>query len=468
MINFYIAAVFVGFFIAPLKMIIGGWAPYMLMDGMVIVLVVNGLVHAIQQRGVRPIPITTAYFALALYCVVGLLNPEGIFLRGLMGLRSLLLYPALMFAGFACFTHERQVTKIYRALIVLGVVTALVGIWQWNAGPAALAAWGGSYGDFARRMVWIRGESGILVFRPFSTFAQPGVFGATMTLTALIVLSELLASGIGLARRITMGIAIAIMTTGLLVSASRLSMIELILGAVLMAFLTRGLARRTGLAVQGAVILYGGLWVATAFAGPMFRERFQGLDQPAIYFWRWMNPLMEGFRQALDHPLGLGPGYAGGIPFFVSASWIADLGGQYVRNVDSGIGAIAAEYGIPGVILFLFFFIRVAWIAFVSWRALPPSPLKDRLRAPVVFAFIGVAVTPIADMMRPAIPSAIIFWFTLGMLMKAPFLVPRYRMPAAMHTLARRDPRGRPRLDPVRAPAAYPVNLVKPFGRSIG
>jgi hypothetical protein len=459
MINFYIAAVFVGFFIAPLKMIIGGWAPYLIMDGMVIVLVMAGGVHALQRRTERPMPITAAYVTLALYCVMGLVNPEGLFLRGIMGLRSLLLYPALMFAGYASFTNERQLTTAYRAFIVFGTVTAAIGVWQWNAGPDAIAAWGGSYGDFARRMVWVRGDSGVLVFRPFSTFAQPGVFGATMMLTGLIVLSELLASGIGLARRIVLGIVVAILTTGLLVSASRLSMIELILGAILMIFLTHGLARRTWLAVQGAIILYGALWGATTLAGPMFRERFQGLDTPALYLWRWLNPLMEGFRQALDHPLGRGPGYAGGIPYFVSASWIADLGGRFVQNVDSGIGAIAAEYGFLGVILFLYFFIRVAWTSFASWRALPPSPVKDRLRAPVVFAFIGLLVTPIADMMRPAIPTAIIYWFTIGMLMKAPLLMARHRRAAVAQHKTQRSLVGPVRLDRVRTPAAYPVNL---------
>src|SRR5439155_13658519 len=109
----------------------GGWLPYIVMDSLILSLIV-GAIGRSSRGGSMPLalPVAPALAVFFFYSLVGLINPEGSFLRGLMGLRSLFLCSGLAFAGFASFQDERQIEKVYTVLVIAGAVTGALGVWQ--------------------------------------------------------------------------------------------------------------------------------------------------------------------------------------------------------------------------------------------------------------------------------------------------------------------------------------------------
>jgi hypothetical protein len=427
----------VGFFVAVWKMLYGGWAPYIVMDSLIVLLVVCGVLGFLRDRSAaRRLPFASALVVFALFSLVGLVSPAAGLMRGVMGFRSLFLCSGLAFAGYVAFRSEKQIIRIYWWLIVLGVVTGTFGIYQWFAGPEVVATWGGSYKYFATTMYWHRDRnSGETVFRAFSTFAQPGVFGSAMSYLTLIALAGVLSSVTHVAARMAFGLATVVMLSGLVASGSRSALIEVVLGAVLMVGLNGGIARRLGLIAKVSLVVGLALYLGNRLVGSVAITRFGTILLPQSYFWRWFNPLAEGVRMGLLSPFGFGLGYTSGGPFFVSDGWVSDLG-NVGQNVDSGIGAVATDLGIGGLVLYVYFMFKVAEACVVAWRALPPGRLKDMMLAPAAFGILGLLVSPISNVMRPSIPPAIIYWFLVGALVKSP-LVARASMQARLFSLRR-------------------------------
>jgi hypothetical protein len=216
------------------------------------------------------------------------------------------------------------------------------------------------------------------------------------------------------------------MGAGIVVSASRLSMVTVALGAIIMIGLKGGIGEKAKRTIQATVVLSLTLWMAMQFTGPVFVERLQSVGTPQAFFFRWFNPTIEGLRRGVEMPIGMGLGYTSGLPYFVQDDWLPKVD-QTDRNIDSGIGAVAQELGILGVMFYLLFTVMVARTAVRSWRALPAGRIKDLLLAPAALAVVAVPLVPIANMMMASYPVAIIYWFLIGMLMKSPFIVLRRR-----------------------------------------
>jgi hypothetical protein len=447
----YIATIVVGFFLGPFKMLYGGWTPYVVMDSLVAVLGVASMLRVLRNVNVRrDLPIAAPFLALSLYATVGVLSFGTALPLSLMGFRGLVLYSTLFFAGYECLGNVGQIRRIYLVLTLLGTATALFGLWQWTVGPEVVATWGGWYREFSQKMIWTRVSGTEFVFRAFSTFVQPGVFGATMALTMLVTLASFLESRTSTVKRFALLTAFTVMGAGLLVSASRLSLVIVASGAATMILLNRRTGLGLKLIAQTSLIVVIGFWAATSFAGPVFVERFSTIGSSESFFNRWFNPLAEGLRLSVVHPIGLGLGYTTGVPFFVSDEWVQDLAGGG-RNVDSGIGAIGAELGILGVCFYLFFVYKVAVSSARAWKALPPGSMKELLVAPAAMGVLGLLLSPIANMMLPSVPPSIIYWFSIGMLLKAPQLV--------------REVQFRPRVVSIGIKSSAPVERIPPRPR---
>jgi hypothetical protein len=421
----------VGFFVTVIKMRFGGWAPYLVMDGLILALIAWGLAASLRDRRTfHAMGFAGTLILFMVYSLVGLVSPTAGLFRGIVGYRSLFLCSGLAFAGFAAIKSERQLVSVYRYLIVLAIITAGIGLYQWRVGPSAVAQWGGSYEYFATTMFWRSDpNSRQSVFRAFSTFAQPGVFGSVMAYITTIALAWLLSSTTRPFTRILLAMAVTLMLSGIVVSGSRTALVEVVITAVLLIVLSGTLARQAKAITRSALVIGVALLIGNWFVDSVAINRFSTILTPQAFFWRWFDPLFEGVRMSLVMPFGLGLGYTGSGPFFVSDSWVreySDVG----QNVDSGIGAVATELGILGAVIYLVFMFSVARASLRAWRALPPGKLRDLMLAPTVLAILGLLMSPLSNTMRPSIPPAIIYWFVIGALMRAPLVarLPRQEM----------------------------------------
>jgi hypothetical protein len=149
--------------------------------------------------------------------------------------------------------------------------------------------------------------------------------------------------------------------------------------------------------------------------GSVASQRFATILDPEAFFWKWFQPLVRGVEIALAHPMGMGLGYTAGVPQFVADPLFRDLP---TTNVDSGYGAAAAEMGLVGLLVFVYFAVEVGLRGVRAWRKLSPGPVKDLLLGPALMAGTYPVVSVIAQP-QAALPSAIYFWLLIGMLIRA-------------------------------------------------
>jgi hypothetical protein len=293
MLNLFMLTAIAGFAIGHFKMRYGGWMPYIVIEGLVLMLVLATIAKASRDRTLaRRIPVTRVYLVLCVYSLTAVVRPDVPLFSGLMGYRALLMCPALLFAGYLAFDNPRQLQKVYFLLASLGAVTAVIGLYQWSVGPDVVATWGGHYPEFARKMLWTRLSQDKFVFRAFSTFVQPGVFGAAMACVMLTVLAQIISGRVKAIYRVLLVIAFAVMGAGVIVSASRLSMVNVALGAIAMVGLKGGTGEKAKRLIQASVILGATLWIALQFTGPAFVERLQSVGTPQSFFFRWFVVLL--------------------------------------------------------------------------------------------------------------------------------------------------------------------------------
>jgi hypothetical protein len=456
MMNLFLVTAVTGFFIGHFKMRYGGWLPYIAIEGLVVLLVFLVLARVSLDREVfQRVPVTRVYLFFCAYGLTAVVRPDMPVFSSLMGYRALFVCPALLFAGFLAFDHPRQLRRTYVILTVLSVLTAVIGLYQWRVGPDVVATWGGHYSEFAKKMLWTRLSQDAIVFRSFATFVQPGTFGATMACVMLTALAQMMSPRIRAAQRVLVTLAFGVMGAGMVVSASRLSIVIVVTGAIVMIALKGGTVERAKRVVQLAAVLAATFWVALQVTGPLFLERLRSVGTVQSFYYRWLNPTLEGLRRGLENPIGIGLGYTSGLPYFVTDDWLPVID-QTNRNIDSGLGAVAQELGILGVMLYLLFTVMVAVGAVRSWRALPAGILKDLLLAPAALAVIAVPLVPIANLMMASYPVAIIYWFLIGMLMKAPLWVVRHHRRAPLQQRPADGERALgTRLYPLPARAAY-------------
>ena len=411
------ALLVLAFFLGPLKLLGTSWASYLSADGLAaaVLLVVFG--ERIARRKVLFVSssLSVPLLLLGIYCVLELLNPEAPFLRSVLGLRSWLLYLGFYFVGLYSLRSVRQIERLYALLLVLGFLTALYGVYQWQAGPQSFANWSEYYGQYAR-LAWVA-RSGV-VFRAFSTFVAAGTFGGNMALLMLLAFSVAASARFRMRWRIASAVVFAVMGIGIAASGSRGALAHLMLaGAVGLAFIP-GLRPRITVGILGAAMASVATVLVIFLIGPVISERFATMIDPQAFFWKWFYPLMNGIGIAQQHPLGVGLGYTAGVPMFIANPVFRELP---LTNIDSGYGSAAAELGFIGLGLFTYFALKVGFEGFRTWVRLPAGRLRDLLLGPALLA----ATYPIVSVIfqpQAALPSSIYFWLLIGMLIKSPAL----------------------------------------------
>jgi hypothetical protein len=407
----------VGFFLGPLKLLGASWVSYLSADGLalLVLLVVFGDRIASRKPLIAVSPLSVPLVLLAAVCVLELANPEAPLIRSVLGLRSWLFYLSFFFVGLYTLRSVEQLERLYAVLLVLGLVTAAYGIYQWRAGPQSFANWSEYYGRYAS-LAWIA-QSG-LVFRAFSTFVAAGTFGGNMALLMVLAFSVAASPRITIRWRMVAAVTFAVMGVGIAASGSRGAIAHLLLASAVALMLIPGIRRRVTVVFMAVVMAGVAAVLVARMIGPVVTERFATIFDPQDFFWKWFIPLTIGLQIAQEHPFGMGLGYTAGLPQFISNPVFQDLP---FTNVDSGYGSAAAELGFLGLGLFTYFAFKVGIEGVRTWKRLPAGRLRDLLLGPALFA----ATYPIVSVIfqpQATLPSSIYFWLLIGMLMKAPAL----------------------------------------------
>jgi hypothetical protein len=404
----------VAFFIGPLKLIGAGWLGYLLPDALTILTLLLVFVERAMRRApmFAASPLTIAILLIGFVSVLQLANPASPFVRSVLGLRTWALYLGFFFVGLHAFRSRRQVESLYALLLVLGCVTAAYGVIQWRAGPEAFASWSEEYGRYARTL-WSAG-----LFRAFSTFVLPNVFGANMGLLMLIAYCVAASSSIPMVWRVAAGGAFALMGAGIAASGTRASVVELFIAGAIGFTLLPGRLRRLRLGVTGLVLSLAAVSLVLAAVGPGIGVRFVSILDPNEFFWKWFDPLIRGVRIALAHPFGMGLGYTGGVPRFLNSPGLSDLP---TTVIDSGYGAAAAELGLVGLGVFVYFAVKVGLEGVRAWGRLVPGRLRDLMLAPALYAALYPIVAVLGGT-HASLPSSIYYWLMIGTLIRVSVL----------------------------------------------
>ena len=406
-----------GFFLGPLKLLGTSWFGYLAADGLALVVLLVVFAERVASR--KPVfatsPLSVPLLLLVAFCVLELANPEAPFIRSVMGLRSWVLYLGFYFAGFYTLRSVQQLERLYALLLALGLLTAVYGLYQWQAGPQAFASWSEYYGQYAR-LAW-SARSGP-VFRAFSTFVAAGTFGGNMALLMLLAFSVAASPRMRARWRVVAAAILAVMGAGIAASGSRGPVAHLLLAAVMAVGFTTGMWSKFGVAFKGGVMAAFAVLLIAFLIGPVVSERFSTIFDPQAFFWKWFGPLTYGIQIAREHLFGMGLGYTAGVPRFISDPAIRELP---TTNIDSGYGSAGAELGFIGLALFAYFAVNVGVGGFQTWKRLPVGRLRDLLLGPALLAVTYPIVSVIAQP-QATLPSSIYFWLLIGMLMKAPTL----------------------------------------------
>jgi hypothetical protein len=202
------------------------------------------------------------------------------------------------------------------------------------------------------------------------------------------------------------------MWAGIFVSGSRGSLVILLLGIGTIWLLKGSTNIRTIVPLVLSILV---AMVSIYWIGTYVMERFFTILDLKASFWKWAEPLLRGLRTAFVSPVGVGMGYTAGVPSFVDDPMLRELPTQ---NIDSGLGAAAAEFGLPGLAVVLYFVVKLGVESIKSWKILPSDSMKDLLIAPASYGVVN-AITSVIWPLNASLPASIYIWFLIGMLMKA-------------------------------------------------
>ncbi len=396
--------------------------------------------------------LSIAILLLALFCLLELVNPQSPLVRSLAGFRSWMLYTCLFFVGYQILRGPQQLQHIYSVILLLSAVTAVYGIYQWRVGPTGFVSEQSTVAmqEYASTMAWQGEHGGDYIFRSWSTFVAPGVFGGNMALGFLIGLVVLTTQQTPARMKWLAAAAMPLMAGGILASGSRSPVVVAALGTLLILMLRRGRATMPAM-ISVAIAAF----VAVTLTSSVVSARYVTLLNAELVIQKWLGPLTDGIAYASENAFGKGLGYTAGMPTLGTFQQTGVIESYEGRNVDSGIGAAAAEMGFGGMFLFVFLLTQLAGSPFRAWKRVPPGLMKDLMIAPVTFALV-FALTAVIAPMSASLPLSVYMWILIGMSIRAPLLpTPPEAYPAGQA----RDP---------AAPRGYPQLLGTPSLRGTG
>ncbi len=282
---------------------------------------------------------------LCLSAIYALLPFEVPWLLRLSSFRGWCFAPLMMLLGYHLIRSVRQVEVFVWLMILLGAGTAIYGIFfQSEAEVRSMMA---ADADLSSRLTGsFYANSQGTAFRHFSTYVTAAVFGSVMAICATFAVSRMLVPGGSWVERVALFACGGFCSYALVLTGSRTSMALLVLGMVLSAGFSRGAARFLVLPVLLAIPVA----VGVSLVGGAAAERFGELLNPSAVWGRVYIVVAPMWSMMLENPLGGGLGRSGhGVPF----AFAGMFRNFEFRATDGDIGRVMADFGIPGLVVYV-------------------------------------------------------------------------------------------------------------------
>lgn len=346
-----------------------------------------------------PASIVRPFLFLVAIVVLGGLNPNGVaILVTLIGVRTLLLCVPLYALGFHYARDADAVGRLVRFVLITSLPVVLFGIYQYVAGPEALAALGEGF----ERTVWMVGTEATedMIYRPASTFAFVGQFGAYLFFITLLAFAEVHSPartmGRGLATLIFWCSAVAVV-----LQSQRTTWVLLPIAVVLI-YVLNGSVKTT---LRAAPAWVAGVALAVIIGAPVLENRLPVLVGGGIFADR-IESASGGFASTMftsQALIGHGTGTALGAARYVT--------GEAPAAFESGWYGPFYMFGIWGILVYVWLY---AAVLHAAWKGMRAAPDGRRWLMAALFTYLLLMAAVSGPINYP--PSNTYFWLFAGAL----------------------------------------------------
>lgn len=406
-----------------LKLRFGGLAVTGLRDVLLFSICAGALMRlAVRKEAISWPPMTALVVAWVVVVLVQLANPaNGTLTHSLLALRSHIEWVPLFFFGYAVLRTKRRLFGFLTILLAITAVNGAVSLYQYQAGPEAVAAWGPGYerlinggGDVAGRT--FVDNSGERRLRPPALGSDTGFGGVLAVLAGPAAFVFLM---LGRRRRGTQALG-AVLSAGVIVAVLtaqvRIALVGLVVGLLAVVVLSATSKRIWQAAAAVATAAALGLAVASFVSGSAGGGVF---DRYSTLTSREAPSNTVGYKQgtlallpetALNYPFGQGLGALG------PAASIAGgpASSRYVSG-ESEFNFLLVEVGLPGLLVLLVFLLTVIARAVRRLRS-EADPEVRLLVSALVAALIAIQVLWFGGPVTAAPPLACYLWLVAGAL----------------------------------------------------
>jgi hypothetical protein len=414
---------FLGLADGYLKLRFGGLAVTGLRDALLCSICAGALMR-LALSGDRIIwpPWTALVAAWIGVVLVQLANPaNGTVTHSLLAVRSHIEWVPLFFFGYAIMRNKRRLFVFLIILLTLTAVNGAVSLYQYEAGPDAIAAWGPGYhklifgdGSLAGRTFIDAGGNQRL--RPPGLGSDTGYAGTLAVIAGPAALVFLM---LGRRRRLfqalggafAAGVLVAVLTAQV-----RIALVGLFVGVVAVVLLSAA-SRKV---VQAVVAL--GVVSAVAFVVASFVAGQAGAGVFDRYATLHSNGAVAQTTGYKGSPLGLlgdaiirypfGAGF-GSVGSAASISGAPEAAGKVSGETE--LNFLMADVGITGLVILLAFHLAVIAASVRAIRQFADPELRLLLAA-LLSPIIAMLVLWFAGPVTAGPPIATYFWFASGVL----------------------------------------------------
>jgi hypothetical protein len=427
-VSLVLIAIYLGLLEGPAKLGTGGHETVSVVRNVLIFSVALGalLRLIVKKEKIRLPPLSAWVLAFTALVLVEALNPNTRGLtKALGGFRQQLQWVPFFFFGYAVFRKKDRFRKLFLLLGVIALANAIVNVYQTKIGPTGLASWGPGYRDLVFGTLE-SGKTGGLSARTFSVegiarVRPPGLgsdagFGGGIGTLALAGTLALLATG-PLRRRwpvliLCIGALVAI-ATGL----GRLQVVGAVFAVLTFAALSLSAGRRVTRAIAamlGVLVLAipaGVLLVSIEAKGTFQRYESIAPGNIAANKDKKTTTLTHIPSTIAAAPFGVGLGTVGAA---------AGFGGKQTELVEGhGVSAetqynfITDELGLPGLVLWVAFTIKLIVLAVRRLRRIPDIELRLYLAA-ILSTFIAFTLVGLSGPTMAGAAFGPFFWLSAG------------------------------------------------------
>ena len=371
-------------------------------------------------------PFVTLLAVFAGWGVVQTFNPHGV---GLVGsLASLLLWyvgPALIYVVLqSTLRHHHQVLVLLHVFVAVCTMVSFCAILQFSMGHAWTEAHFPGYHDITQTDWFVVSDKGAVTtgsFRPAATTSMGGGGAGWAEWGALLALGLLFLPTLTFRHRAGLAACLLVNVIGLLISGVRLWLFVGVFEALLFFFiLARSPAeflKNMGFLVSVTLIASIAFAGAQAISGGIIGSRYaETARNPLAKFQHDRGNNVSGILSYVaNYPLGSGFQQGLGVREVRRDKYDPAVRD---RNGETQFGAIAADMGLPGLLLLSGL---VMMVLVNGWRCF--RHLRDRrLRTIGAILFASLAGYVPASFGGPALQSATYFWALAAMLAALPVI----------------------------------------------